>query len=249
MFTGKVCYVFRQNRSYALGLSLIWLGNVVGTGIVAKTILATRLSSLSGKAQTPCQTRLEDGLGSLFVLGILCNIFIYIAVEGFKNNPHQLGKYLSLFFGGMVFILCGYEHCVADMFYFFAARAWSVRAIVCILMISAGNAVGGVILPLARCCSASAATGVLFSFFCGTCHKKEEHMRILNTKRLTIDAMLAALCAVLGYISLDLGNLKTTFESLLILLDGLLIGAIGTFIYQFCAVVLRRLRRCGFCHM
>ncbi len=66
-------------------------------------------------------------------------------------------------------------------------------------------------------------------------------MRILNTKRLTIDAMLAALCAVLGYISLDLGNLKITFESLPILLgallfgaqDGLLIGAIGTFIYQF----------------
>ncbi len=150
LFTGKVCYVFQQDRSYALGLPLIWLGNVVGTGIVAKMILATRLSSLSEKAQTLCEVKLEDGLGSLFVLGILCNIFIYIAVEGFKNNPHQLGKYLSLFFGVMVFILCGYEHCVADMFYFFAARAWSAHAVVCILVISAGNAVGGVIFPLVR---------------------------------------------------------------------------------------------------
>jgi len=63
---------------------------------------------------------------------------------------------------------------------------------------------------------------------------------MLKTKQLSRDAMLSALCAVLGYISLDLGNLKVTFESLPILLaallfgpvDGLLVGAVGTLIYQ-----------------
>ena len=61
-----------------------------------------------------------------------------------------------------------------------------------------------------------------------------------KTKQLTLDAMLAAMCAVLGYLSLDFGNLKITFESLPILLgamlfgpaDGFLIGTVGTFIYQ-----------------
>jgi len=60
------------------------------------------------------------------------------------------------------------------------------------------------------------------------------------TKQLVLDAVLAALCAVLGYISLDLGNLKLTFESLPILLgallfgplDGMAIGGMGTLIYQ-----------------
>ena len=62
----------------------------------------------------------------------------------------------------------------------------------------------------------------------------------LTTRRITRIAMLAAVCAVLGYVALDLGNLKVTFESLPILLaaflfgplDGLLVGGIGTLVYQ-----------------
>lgn len=52
--------------------------------------------------------------------------------------------------------------------------------------------------------------------------------------------MLAALCAVLGYVSLDMVTFKLTFESLPVLisallfgpLHGALVGAVGTFIYQ-----------------
>ena len=61
-----------------------------------------------------------------------------------------------------------------------------------------------------------------------------------DTKQLTINAMMAAMCAVLGYISLDMGNLKVTFESLPILIsallfgpvDGMIVGGMGTLIYQ-----------------
>ena len=61
-----------------------------------------------------------------------------------------------------------------------------------------------------------------------------------NTRQLALDALLIALCAVLGYISLDLGFIKVTFESLPVLLSGLLfgpmdgfiVGALGTLIYQ-----------------
>lgn len=57
---------------------------------------------------------------------------------------------------------------------------------------------------------------------------------------MTRDAMLAAVCAVLGFIALDLGNIKITFESLPILLaafmlgpiDGMLVGGVGTLVYQ-----------------
>ena len=50
---------------------------------------------------------------------------IYIGVEGYRSNPHELGKYLALFFGVCVFILCGFEHCVANMYYFTMGGAWS----------------------------------------------------------------------------------------------------------------------------
>lgn len=62
----------------------------------------------------------------------------------------------------------------------------------------------------------------------------------MKTRQLTCDAMLAAMCAVLGCLSLDLGNLKFTFESFPVHLgallfgpaDGMLIGGAGTLIYQ-----------------
>ena len=106
--------------------------------------------AVSEKAMGLCQTKLGDSYASLFFLGILCNIFIYIGVEGYKSNPHEVGKYLALVFGVMVFILCGTEHCVADMFYFWMAGAWSGQAVARLLVITLGNAAGGVLLPLLR---------------------------------------------------------------------------------------------------
>lgn len=61
-----------------------------------------------------------------------------------------------------------------------------------------------------------------------------------NTRRITVNALLAAMCAVLGAVSLDFGNLKITFEGFPVVigallfgpLDGLAIGGIGTLLYQ-----------------
>lgn len=150
LYTGKVCYVFQRDRRYALGIPVIWLGNLAGTGVVAAMVRLSRIAPIAERAAAMCQVKLEDGLFSLFLLAILCNIFIYIGVDGYNNNPHEVGKYLSLFFGVMVFILCGFEHCVANMFYFSVAGVWSGRAVLCLLVMTLGNAVGGIIFPLAR---------------------------------------------------------------------------------------------------
>jgi len=62
----------------------------------------------------------------------------------------------------------------------------------------------------------------------------------MKAKRLAIDGMLCAMCAVLGYIAIDATAFKVTFETVPILLaalmfgpvDGLAVGGIGTLIYQ-----------------
>ena len=150
LFTGKVCYVFQNDKAYLLSIPLIWLGNLIGTGVVAAMARSSRLDFLVEKAIAVSQAKLGDSFLSLFLLAILCNIFIYIGVEGFKNAPHEVGKYLALFFGVMVFILSGTEHCVADMFYLWTAGAWSVKAVGVILIITAGNCVGGMCLPMLK---------------------------------------------------------------------------------------------------
>lgn len=151
LFTGKVCYVFDRGREYALGLPFIWAGNFAGAWLTASAERLTRIGpALQEKAAAMCAVKAGDSLLSLFILGILCDILIYIAVDGYNNNPHEAGKYLALFFGVTVFILCGTEHCVADMYYFSVAGMWNGHTFLCLLVITLGNAFGGVLLPLLR---------------------------------------------------------------------------------------------------
>ncbi len=150
LFTGKVCYVFNNDRAYAKALPVIWLGNLAGTVLVAAAEQFTRLAALGARAQVICRTKLSEPVAGVFLLAVLCNVMIYIAVEGYRSNPHELGKYLALFFGVCVFILCGFEHCVANMYYFTMAGAWSARTLGYLLVMTLGNAVGGVLGPLAR---------------------------------------------------------------------------------------------------
>ena len=151
LFTGKVCYVFEQDREYALALPVIWLGNLTGTFLTALAESATRIGpKLQEKATALCTVKLNDGLLSIFILSFFCNVLIWLAVAGFKNNPHPAGKYLSLFFGVTVFILCGFEHCVANMYYFSAAGMWSGKTLLWVLVMTLGNSAGGVCFPLLR---------------------------------------------------------------------------------------------------
>jgi len=151
LFTGKVCYVFERDFDYTVDVAVIWLGNLVGTLLSGGALLATRVGPvLAEKAAMVCATKLGDSLLSVFILAIFCNIMIFIGVDGYNKNPHEAGKYLSMFMAIMVFILCGFEHCVANMFYFTVGGAWSGKAVLYLLVMTVGNMVGGWIIPLCR---------------------------------------------------------------------------------------------------
>ena len=80
------------------------------------------------------------------VAGIFCGALMYIAVEGYKQTKNPL----ILFVCVAGFILCGFEHCIADMFYVSVAQMWSTRAFLCVVVISLGNAVGGMLIPMCK---------------------------------------------------------------------------------------------------
>ncbi len=149
LFTGKACYILENKLSYIGSLIVIWVGNLLGAFCMAALVHCTRLSaSYTEAAQGLIAAKNADSLGSLFVLGMLCNVLIYIAVDGYKSNPHEVGKYLALILGVAVFILAGTEHSVADMYYYAAAgELFTGNAIGRLVIISLGNVVGGLILP------------------------------------------------------------------------------------------------------
>lgn len=151
LYTGKVCYIFENKPAYLLDVLIIWLGNLVGTWLTAQAYLATRIGEgMAVKAMPLCEVKLGDELLSIFTLAIFCNVMIFIGVDGFKRIDNAVGKYLALFFGVVVFIICGFEHCVANMFYFSVAGVWSAKTFGYLIVMTLGNAVGGVIFPVLR---------------------------------------------------------------------------------------------------
>ena len=146
LYTGKVGYLVNQPLPYCLDLVIIWVGNLAGTFLAAVGMQATRIASISEKAAEMCKIKLNDSLMSVFVLGIFCGFLMFVAVDGYRSTKNPV----ILFMGVAAFILCGFEHCIADMFYFSIAKMWSREAFLCILVITLGNSLGGIFIPLAK---------------------------------------------------------------------------------------------------
>lgn len=143
LFTGKMAYISYRDPQKVLWLILIWLGNLLGTFLLSVVMSVTRQGAkLHEKAVHLAEIKLGDNLLSLFILGIFCGLLMYVAVEGYRSNPHPVGKYLGIIFSVMVFILSGFEHCVADMFYFWMAGVLG-DGFLSLVVITLGNVVGG----------------------------------------------------------------------------------------------------------
>lgn len=152
LFTGKVGYLFNNDvKTYLPWCLMVWVGNLVGSIIVAELVRLTRVApGIIEKSTKLVQVKADDSLISLFVLGIFCNIMVVHAVDQYLNNPHEVGKYLGIVMSIMVFILCGFEHCIADMFYIQMARMWNSQTIIALIVITLGNILGGILIPTMR---------------------------------------------------------------------------------------------------
>ena len=143
LFTGACGYLIEANKklAYFLELGIIWIGNFLGAFLVAKAISYTRLSFNLDFVSV----KLEDTLLSLFILGICCGFLMYVGVDTFNHT--NIGPIMPIFCV-TVFILAGFEHCIADMFYF-SLNGLSWDAMVCLLVITAGNLIGSWLIPIA----------------------------------------------------------------------------------------------------
>lgn len=150
LFTGKVGYAVENPPSYLIDLAVIWLGNLLGTALTGWLILGTRISAIGERAAGMCEVKLGDSAGSILILSFFCGMLMFIAADGFKTIKNPVGQVLVIFLPVMVFILSGFEHCVANMFYFTVGSAWSLKAFGRLLLMSLGNALGGIFIPLVR---------------------------------------------------------------------------------------------------
>ena len=73
---------------------------------------------------------------AFFVKALFCGAIMYITVQSFKKTP------LSVFAGVPLFILCGFQHCIANIITLGIANSWDWSIVLAI----AGNWTGAIII-------------------------------------------------------------------------------------------------------
>lgn len=146
LFTGKIGYILINKFNYIYELLITIVGNFIGTFLVARLVLLTRFKSISDKAIDLVNLKLNDNLLSIFILSMLCGILMYIAVNNYKKINNEIGKYSCIFMCVMVFILSGFEHSIANMYYISVANLLSLKSLLYILIMLLGNSVGSILI-------------------------------------------------------------------------------------------------------
>ena len=158
-------------------LIVVWISNFVGSVLFAAMVNASTQYNFTGGLLGAFTIKVAMGkLGmsfqSAFLSGILCNFFVCIAVLMAAAAKDIAGKVWAIFFPIMAFVVSGYEHCVANMYYIpagiFAAGNeayvqkametygytaaqleglnWEAMLIANLLPVTLGNIVGGMVL-------------------------------------------------------------------------------------------------------
>lgn len=150
--------------SFLKCLAVVYIGNLIGSLIFTLFFVYGHTPDLynSALAQTLVNTataKVSMSFQDAFFRSVLCNILVCIAVWitiGAKNAADKvIGLYPPIF----VFVLAGYEHCVANMFYIPAGifcsyeygitapgLNWGTFFINNLLPVTLGNFIGGAIV-------------------------------------------------------------------------------------------------------
>ena len=146
LFTGKIGYIWNSHTVTDVTCVVVgFLGNMAGTWLSATALRFSR-APLIDVVRPMVDAKLAQAPLQSVLTGIFCGLLMYTAVAIYKEK----GTHLGILFCVPVFILAGFEHSIANLFYFFLAGEYSLRGVGFILLVVLGNTVGGMLVPALR---------------------------------------------------------------------------------------------------
>lgn len=139
LYTGKIGFVTKLKELMYMGM--IILGNYIGTLLAAGI---ARAASLGIDSSQLVQAKLGKGPIQVFLLSVFCGVMMYLAIDSYKKANH----FLFVIAPVMIFILCGFEHSIANMFYFNLAASFTLKTFGYIGIMLLGNGLGAILFSL-----------------------------------------------------------------------------------------------------
>ncbi|MBR0112232.1 MAG: formate/nitrite transporter family protein [Clostridia bacterium] len=148
LFTGKVGYLPEKHGKEEFSVLLLGLlGNTIGTVILGYAV-AYAVPGIKETALTICNAKLGQEFLQTLIRGCLCGVLMYLAVSIFRDHKTPL----AIIFCIPVFILSGFEHSIADIFYFAASGIVSLKAFAFLMTVVLGNSIGAILLCAMTLC-------------------------------------------------------------------------------------------------
>ena len=155
LYTGKVGYLAVKRPKYAGEVTITLISNAIGAFLGGWLISLTRFGGiLKAKSIPLMEAKMGDTPLSMFLLSMFCGILIFIAVEGDKKctlADDHVGALFTTLIPVMIFIICGFNHSIADMGYFALSGFKNAdKAILYFAMVILGNGFGCMIIPIMK---------------------------------------------------------------------------------------------------
>ncbi len=100
----------------------VFIGNFIGASLVAVLVVFGHTPDLFGgrlaeSMVNTASSKVGLSFTDAFIRGILCNILVCIAIWAAFAAKKVSGKLMMSFWPVMLFVLCGFEHSIADIYF------------------------------------------------------------------------------------------------------------------------------------
>ncbi len=145
LYTGKVGNTLSKKPSYLIDLLICCLVNILAVIALSALISASTIGQgLKDTALNIVNAKQEAPWYSILITSFGCGIMIYIAVKGHEVCPYPFGKVIICFFAVAVFILCGFDHVIANASYYTYAGYIDWKTILYFIIMAIGNGLGSI---------------------------------------------------------------------------------------------------------
>ncbi|CEQ05019.1 formate/nitrite transporter [[Clostridium] sordellii] len=133
--------------------SVVYVGNFIGSILLVLAIFFSNTLSQSAieKVVNIAQSKVELTFIEALIKGILCNIMVVLAVLFATAGKDIVSKVFACWFPIMLFVLCGFEHSIANMFFIpmgmiLGAKITIAQLLFNLIVVTFGNIIGGAII-------------------------------------------------------------------------------------------------------
>jgi formate/nitrite transporter FocA (FNT family) len=152
LFTGMVSAIPTMGAKNVWQLPVCFIANAVGCAVFALIVRYSFIGeSLAAQAQTIIDGKLGDEYWAIKTLlsAIACGMLITFSVWSPRFAPDKkLAATVGVMLPIVVFVFCGFDHSVADVFYLCLGSSLTWQTFGYIMLAIIGNTLGGVLFPL-----------------------------------------------------------------------------------------------------